>query len=200
VSRSFALVVVLALLVPSFAVAKKPIKRKELLLDALGEELAAKGEYTDEMYIVIRKASGCLDSDRNWEREQERPGDNTPITQIYEMLASSVVCWQGAEKKAQKAGETLEPATAWISARARYIEGYREFINGIHAKLEGDRVRTCKRLFTARDLSEAAVGAAAGLADKFETPAGQAMGAQMDTEAKALKGMVLSEIEHQKCK
>lgn len=199
-SRLSAAVLVLALLVPSFAVAKKPIKRKELTLDAIGVELEARGEYTDDMYVALRKASGCLDSDRNWEREQERPGDNTSITDIYEMLASSVVCWQGAEKKAQKLGEPFAPATAWISARARYIESYREFINGMHAKMEGNRVHVCTRLKTALDLSDLARGAASGLADKFQTPGGQALGAQADTEAQALRGMVLSEYEHQKCK
>ena len=33
-----------------------------------------------------------------------------PLTQIYEMLAGAVVCWQGAEKKAGKVAEEFTAA------------------------------------------------------------------------------------------
>ena len=42
--------------------------------------------------------------------------------------------------------------------------------------------------------------AAAGLADKFTVPSAQALGAQADSEAQALAGMILAEVGNQKCK
>ncbi len=198
--RLILLFLVLSLVLPAAAVAgKKPLKRKPLQLDPLGAEIAAKGEFTDDQWKTLRVASRCLDSDRNWQREQERPGTNVPVHSIYELLSSAVVCWQGAEKKAVKAGEAFAP-TPWVVARARYLEAYRSFMWAIIAKLEGERERVCGRLDTAKDEASAAITAAAGLADKFETTEAKEMGFQLDQEAQALGAMIEDEYRHQKCK
>lgn len=194
------LLLALALLLPAVAVAKKPLKRKPLMLDPLGVEIAAKAELDDDLWKTLRVADRCLDGDKNWKREQERPGTNVPVNSIYELLSSSVVCWQGAEKKAIKAAEPFAPATPWISARARYIEAYRSFMWAIVAKLEGDRSGVCKRLETAREEASTAVTAASGLADRFDSPEARSMGLQLDQEAQTLSVMVEDEHRHQKCK
>jgi hypothetical protein len=197
--RLVLLLVTVALLVPAVAVAKKPLKRKALTLDPLGEEVAAAGEYTDDLYKVMRTADKCLDGDKNWKREQERPTDSLPVNQIYELLSSSVVCWQGAEKKAGKAGEIFAPASTWITARARYIEAYRSFLWAIVAKLEGDRVNVCRRLKTAMDEGLIAKQTASGLADGFAGTDAKSMGLQLDQEAQLLMAQIEDEYKHQKC-
>ena len=145
-SRLSALLLALVLLVPAAALAgKKPLKRKTLQLDPLGEEVATRGEFHDDLYKVLRKADRCLDTDATWQREQQRPGDAAiHPSSLYELLASSVVCWQDAEKKAIAAGDVFSPATLWISSRARYMETYRQFVWGIVAKLDGNQTTTCK--------------------------------------------------------
>ncbi|MCP4869725.1 MAG: hypothetical protein GY898_13510 [Proteobacteria bacterium] len=200
-SRLSALLLALALLVPAAAMAgKKPMKRKALQLDPLGEEVAARGEYTDDLYKVVRKADRCLATDTTWQREQERPGDAAiHPSSLYEMLASSVVCWQEAEKKALAAGEIFAPSAAWISARARYMEAYRQFVWAIVAKLDGNQTTTCKRLVESVAMTNTARDAATGLADRFTVASAQALGAQADSEAQALTGMILGEAEAQKC-
>lgn len=190
---------VLILLAPAAALAGKPVKRKPMQLDPLGVEVAAKGEYTDDLYKVLWSANGCLEGDRNWQREQERPGSNVPVYEIYELLSSSVVCWQMAEKKAGKAGDVFAAAAAWIVARARYIEAYRGYMWAIDAKLEGDRSQVCRRLAAATPQVDAAVQAATGLADAFSQPDGKSMGLQLQQESLGLKGQVEDEIRHQKC-
>jgi hypothetical protein len=194
--------IVLSLLVPVAAQAgKKPMKRKPLQLDPLGEEVATRGEYTDDLYKALRKADRCLDTDRNWQRDQERPGDSRiSPNSLYELLASSVVCWQEAEKKALAQGEVFAPAALWISARARYIETYRQFVWAISAKMDGDYGKTCRRLAEATELLGDTQSSAKGMAEKYTLPGAQALGAQADAEAEALAGMVLSEVSVQKCR
>lgn len=195
------LLLALALLLPAAAAAgKKPMKRKPLLLDPLGVEIAAKGEFTDDLYKTLRVADRCLDGDKHWQREQERPGTNVPVNSLYELLSGAVVCWQGAEKKATKAGEPFAPATPWIVARARYLEAYRSFMWAIVAKMEGDRAVVCRRLETAREEAGAAITAGSGLADLFNNTEAKSMGLQLDQEAQALGAMIEDEYRHQKCK
>jgi len=198
-SRSLLLALLgLGLLLPVSSDARE-MKRKPLLLDGLGEELAAKGEYTDDMYKGLKKADACLKADAHWEREQSRPGSNIPINQIYETLASAVVCWQGAEKKAQKLGDDFAPVTRWVTARTRYIESYRSFVWSLDAKMSGDRAQVCRRLGTAKEQTEAATAAAADLASTYTTPLAQALGAQLDSEAQGLRQIVGDEFLNQKC-
>ena len=192
--------IALALLLPTVAAAKKPLKRKALVLDPLGVEIAANTEFTDDLWKTLRVADRCLDGDKNWKREQERPGTNVPVNSIYELLSSSVVCWQGAEKKAIKAGEPFATVTPWISARTRYIEAYRSFMWAIVAKLEGDRATVCRRLETAQTEAAAAITAASGLADGFDSTDAKSMGLQLDQEAQGMGAMVEDEYRHQKCK
>ena len=198
--RITVLLVALALLLPAAALAKKPLKRKPMVLDPLGAEIAARGELTDDLWKVLRVADRCLDGDKNWKREQERPGTNVPVNSIYELLSSSVVCWQGAEKKAGKAGEPFAVVTPWVSARARYIEAYRSFMWAMVAKLESDRSGVCRRLETARTEGAAAITAAAGLADGFESAEAKSMGLQLDQEARGLGVTIEDEYRHQRCK
>ncbi len=196
--RPALLLVVLSLLLPTAAVAKE-LKRKPLKkLDVLGIELAAKGEYSDDMYKAVRKADRCLEADRNWLREQERP-DPVPVTQLYELVAGAVVCWQGAEAKALKLGPEFEPATLWIQSRTRYIESFRSFLWGIVAKYDGEQAVTCRRLTTAMEEAAAMQAASMGLATKYTTEGAQALGAQADGEAAALGQMIADEFRHQKC-
>ena len=198
--RITVLLVALTLLLPAAALAKKPVKRKAMVLDPLGVEIAARAEFTDDLWKTLRVADRCLDGDKNWVREQERPGTNVPVNSIYELLSSSVVCWQGAEKKALKAGEPFGPVAVWVAARARYIEAYRSFMWAIVAKLDGDRSGVCRRMETAKEEGAAAIRAAAGLADLFDSTDAKAMGLQLDQEAQAMGVMIEDEYRHQKCK
>ena len=122
-----------------------------------------------------------------------------PVSRIYEYLQSAVFCWQTAEKKATKVGDSAEPAASYYAARARYIESFRSYIWGIEAKLAGDKMMTCKRLKVAATEAVIANTASEGLAEKFATDDGKLLGAVTTTSATELGATIASELEHQKC-
>ena len=198
--KKFLVVLLVAAFVPLTAAAapgkkvKKP--KKAELLAPLQDEMEAQGELHKLVTRSIRDADRCMLDDKRWNQALE---DALPVNSIYEMLQGQVFCWQDAEKRAKKGGAPNEPALAFMAARARYVEAYRTYIWGIEAKLLGDRINTCTRMTSAVKEASAAEDAAAGLAEKFSTPEGQALGKYQTDQTGFLVNMVGDEYARQKC-
>ena len=97
---SLLLLLTLCLLVPVTASAGKPGKKKQkpLQLQPLADEIATRGEVTDDMMKVLRFADRCRVGDRRWERGME---EEVPINQLYEQLAGCIHLWnEGAKQSA----------------------------------------------------------------------------------------------------
>ncbi len=186
------------LLVGSSAFAQKAKKAKEMLLAPLAAEFApAEGEeLSKDSKKALNVSERCLKQDRSWLRAQE---NQVPVNQLYESLSSAVVCWQGAEKKAAKAGEVAAPLAWWTAARARYIESYRTYLWAIDAKLAGDRAFVCRRLGSALTESNLAIDASEGLSDKYKGVAAQALAAQLMADVGGLSSAIGSEHKNQGC-
>jgi len=196
-TRTLLLSIAVLLVLPATSLAAKKKEPKPLVLEPLAAELrASQGELSGDQLKVLKIAGRCLVSDKHWERGQE---NNIPVNQIYELLASSVVCWQGAEKKGAKLGESFAAVNRWMVARARYVECLRSFIWGIDAKLSGDRAQVCRRMKTAIEQSAQASEAAAALQESYSTEGAQALAGQMLAEAKGMAEMVGGEFRNQKC-
>ncbi|HCP45056.1 MAG TPA: hypothetical protein DIU15_03390 [Deltaproteobacteria bacterium] len=185
------------LLVPFAAEAKGKKKKKPLQLQALVDELAARGEVSDDMMKAIRFADRCRDSDKRWERGME---DQVPVNQLYEQLAGAVFCWQSAEKKAGKLGGAFEPVTRWVATRARYIETFRGYVWAIDAKLAGESAQVCRRLGAAAEQASAGHKSAEGLIDLYTVEAAKMLAARVDADVEQAGAMIAREIEVQKCR
>lgn len=173
-------------------------KARAMLLQPLADELAVPEgqEQSKDVVKGLNVAERCLKQDRSWQRSQE---NQVPVNQLYESLSSAVVCWQGAEKKAQKAGEPGAPLAWWTTARARYIESFRTYLWAIDAKLAGDRAFVCRRLGSAMVEKAAAEAAGAGLADKYQQVAAQALAAQLSADIGGLAEAIEAEHKNQGC-
>jgi len=188
----------LALMMPAAAMAKKKTP-KPLVLEVLAADLRGEdGALSDEHRKVLKVAGRCVRDDGIWAREME---NREPVTQTYETLAGSVVCWQGAEKKAGKLGEDFAAAGRFITARARYVETLRSFYFALTEKFRtgADGERLCDRLKTALGEAGAANAVGADLAAAFRDEGARAMSAQLDADIKHWGELVAGEFKHQKC-
>jgi hypothetical protein len=185
---------ILALLLLPLSVQARP--KGPSLIEPLVAELTLDPANKDQAK-AIKAAERCLDTDSLWERAQE---NNDPISQVYESLTTAVTCWQGAEKKAAKAGEAMGSLPAWVSARARYLESFRSFVWALDAKFAGNQTYICKRLQTARVEGAAAVVAAENLVDRFGTNEAKALAAAQEATTAAMAQNIADEFAHQKCK
>ncbi len=194
---TFLLAAVLAasLATPALA-AKGPPKLK--LLQPLADELGSAAALTDDGWKAIKAVDQCAVQDLNWERAMA-PEQMTPIDSMFELLASGVVCWQGAEKKAAKVA-TEQPRLAELAAaRARYVEMVRGYYDGFRAKAAGDNNQTCKRFKVAVNQAAAAVGASRGLVDRFDQVENKTVALTVDQKIAAFAELITSEYANQKC-
>jgi len=186
------------LLLPASALAKKKTP-KPLVLEGLAADLrAASGELASDQLKALKVAGRCVQDDRIWAREME---NREPVTQTYETLAGAVVCWQGAEKKAGKVGDSFAAATRFVAARARYVETLRSFYFALTEKFRtgADGQRLCDRLKVALGEAGAANGLGADLAAAFTDEGAKTMAAQLDADIKHWGEVVAAEFKHQKC-
>jgi hypothetical protein len=191
----------LLVLAASGSLASAPLAAKEpkplRVLGPLSLELSEQGALTGDADKALRQADRCIDSDKQWERAQV---NEVPLTQLYETLSSAVVCWQDAEKKGEKLGESYLPAQRWVAARARYVEAYRSFVWAGTAKREGDLMAVCKRLTESMRIVGDANTAAAAMTGLHTSPESQALAAALDQSTRGLGEAIADEFEHQKCK
>jgi len=194
--NSLLLVVTVCLLVPMMANAKGK-KKKPLQLQPLADELAVRGEISDDMLKTLRFADRCRQSDKRWERGM---AEEVPINQLYEQLAGAVFCWQSAEKKSTKLGEAFEPVTRWVATRARYIETFRGYVWAIDAKLAGESAQVCRRLATAAEQAIAGNKSADRLKEFYSVESAKMLAARVDADVEQASAMIAREIEVQKCR
>lgn len=179
------------------ALAKKgPPKLKQL--QGLVDEIGKDKELSDDAWKAIKAADRCANSDLIWERAME-PEQQTPIDMMFEQLASGVTCWQGAEKKAAKAAEELPRLSAFVVARARYVEAMRGFYDAFRAKAVGDINQTCKRFRVAVTQAAAAVESSEGLQDKFGEVDNKTLALTIEQKSAGIAGVISSEYENQNC-
>jgi hypothetical protein len=180
--------------VPALAAKKapKPLKHLQSLVD----EVATAGAVSDDAFKALRYADRCLVADKNWERGMD---NQIPINQLYEQVGGAVTCWQTAEKKLARVGESVAVPATWVSARARYIEAFRGYLWGIDAKLGGKRNQVCRRLREATVQAVAANEASASLADKFKGEAARLLAAAAEQMSGQLGQTIAAEFKHQKC-
>ena len=176
--------------------AKGPPKLK--LLQPLADELAAGGELSDDGWKAIKAADRCAEQDQGWERAMA-PEQQTGIDVMFELLASGVVCWQGAEKKAGKVAAELPRLSLYVTASARYVESMRGFYDAYRAKAVGDNNQTCKRFKVAVTQGAAAVESSAGLQDHFGEAENKVLAATVEQKAIGVAGLITAEHEHQQC-
>ena len=172
--------------------APKPLK----FLSALVDEAASRGEITKEVQRALRYADRCLADDGNWERGMK---NRVPVNQTYELLGGAVMCWQSAEKKFAKVGGVLDVPGKWVSARARYIETFRGYLWGIHAKMNGARSQACRRLREATRQAVLANKASTGLADQFTVDAAKSLALAAEQMSADMGEIVAAEFKNQKC-
>ena len=187
-----------SLLLPGFALAKKKTP-KPLVLEPIAAELRVGGaELSKNQTKALKVAGRCLQDDALWARALE---NREPLTQIYEMLSGSVVCWQGAEKKAGKVSEEFGAAKSFITARARYIETLRSFYFALGEKFRAgaDHDRLCDRLRTAVGEAAAANSIGADLQQKFNGDGAKLLAAQLDADIRGIGEQVAAEFKNQKC-
>jgi len=194
--RSITLLALLSLLIalPALAAKKEPKPLKQL--QPLVDETALVGPVSKDAFKALRYADRCLTSDKNWERAQQ---NQVPINQFYEMLSSAVVCWQTAEKKLGKVGESVVTAGLWVSARARYMEAFRAYVWGVDAKQSGKRNQVCRRLKEATTLAVAANEASSGIVDKFTDANAKGLAMAADQLSEQLGAQIATEFSNQKC-
>jgi hypothetical protein len=182
------------LCLPLSALAANPPKIKVLgpLQTELGESAP------DEALKALKAADQCADSDAIWERAAQSE-QQTPLNQLYEMLASAVTCWQTAEKKGAAVGDAYAAVQPYVQVKARYVAAMRSFLWSLDAKAEGNLAQTCKRLASAATEAGAAAGAAVGLGDAWTNAEAKTLAAQASGYAKQLAEMVVTERNNQKC-
>ena len=189
----------IALLLPGLAVAKKKAP-KPLVLEPIAVDLRVDGaELSKDQLKALKVAGRCVKDDALWARALE---NREPLTQIYEMLAGAVVCWQGAEKRAGKVAEEFSAAKSFITARTRYIEMLRSFYFALGEKFRAgaDHDRLCDRLRAAVGEAAAANEAASGLIEKFNNDPARQLAAQLDADIRGTGEQVAAEYKNQKCK
>jgi hypothetical protein len=176
---------------------KQPKQPKPLLLQPLVDEMQP-GEtpLTKAQDLAVRRSEACLKQDGNWLRAQE---NQVPVNQLYELLSSAVVCWQGAEKKAAAGGEEAAAVARWTAGRTRYMEAFRSWIWAIDAKISNDQRHICQRLTTASQEGAAAIQAADGLSGFYEGAAARALAMQLAADSKSLAEAVGGEFKNQRC-
>lgn len=172
-----------------------PKPPKLLKLQPFADDLGTKGELSEDTWKALKAVDSCLRDDGLWSSS----GEGRTANQIYELAASGVLCWQGASKKVQRAGEQAAPLQRWTDARMKYVEAFRQYIWGIDAKLEGDRKATCTRLIDAARLSGEAQVLAEGLAAAWTLPDAQALATWLDGETRGLGQTISAEAKSQKC-
>ncbi len=195
-SRIFLALVPLCLLVAAPLEAAKKAPKALKFLPALVEEASSKGELSKEAYKALRYADRCLGDDRNWERGMK---NQVPVNETYELLGGAVMCWQTAEKKLTKVGDSLAAPAKWVSARARYIEAFRGYLWGIDAKMSGARAQACRRLREATRQAVLATEASVGLADLFSVESAKALALATEQMSVEMGAVVASEFKNQKC-
>jgi len=195
-SRYFFIIAGIALFIsmPAQAAKKQPKPLKHL--SALVEEVAAHGEISKEAHKALSYADRCLRDDATWERGMQ---NQVPVNQTYELLSGAVMCWQSAEKKFAKVGDSLSVAGKWVSARARYIEAFRGYLWGIDAKMSGERSQACRRLREAVRQAALANDASVGLADAFTVDSAKALALAAEKLSGEMGAIVASEFKNQKC-
>jgi hypothetical protein len=188
----------LLLLPPASALAKKKAPKPLVLEGVAADFRDAAGELAADQTKALKVAGRCVQDDRIWAREME---NREPVTQTYETLAGAVVCWQGAEKKAGKLGDSFAAATRFIAARARYVETLRSFYFALTEKFRtgADGQRLCDRLTVALGEAGAANELGADLAAAFTNEDAKTMSAQLDADIKHWGEVVATEFKHQKC-
>lgn len=182
----------LLLLVPALAFAAP--KAKVMKLQPLIDEVGASA--SKEALAAVQAAERCLKLDENWEMAQEQ---RIPPNQLYELLATAVVCWQGAEKKAGKAADGA-PLVAWTAARARFVESYRSFVWAIDAKVSSNNEHVCKRMKTAQTELAAALAAADKLDGAMQTAAAKGWAAAQAKSTRDFASIFEGEASAQRCK
>ncbi len=190
------LLLLAALLLPAAGQAA-PKKAKELLLQPLVEEMKApEVELTKAQAVAVKRSESCLQQDSNWLRAQQ---NQVPVSQLYELLGSAVVCWQGAEKKAAAAGAEGLALHGWTAGRTRYMESFRSWMWAVDAKMSNDRRHICQRLETASKEALASVQAADGLAERYQGAGAKAMAFQLEADSKVMAETVSTEYKNQRC-
>lgn len=192
---SLCLLAATLLAVPAHA-KKGPPKLKQL--QPLADELGKDKELSDDAWKAIKAADRCANQDLVWERAMEAE-QQTPIDEMYELLAGGVTCWQTAEKKASKVAEEVPRVGKLAAARGRYVEAMRGFYDGFRAKAVGANNQTCKRFKVAVGQAAAAVEATTGLADQFGEVENKKTAMIVEQKAAAIAELIGSEYENQKC-
>jgi hypothetical protein len=185
-----------ALLTSPALAEKGPPKLRQL--QTMADELGATAELSKDAWTAIKVADRCATQDLNWERAME-PEQQTPIDAMFELLASGVVCWQGAEKKAGKVAEEQPRIAEFVGARARYVEMIRGYYDGFRAKAVGDLNQACKRFKVAVAQAAAGVEAGHGLADRFDQVENKTLALTIDQKIAAVAELITSEYANQKC-
>ncbi len=195
-NRSFLIFAGISLLIAAPLQAAKKEPKPLKFLSALVEEVAARGEISKEAHRALSYADRCLRDDSTWERGMK---NRVPVNQTYELLGGAVMCWQSAEKKFAKVGESLSVPAKWVSARARYIEAFRGYLWGIDAKMSGERSQACRRLREATRQAGLANTASVGLADAFTADSAKALALAAEKLSGEMGVIVATEFKNQKC-
>lgn len=194
--RRILLVLLAAALVPALAQGA-PKQAKEMLLQPLVDEMKqGDAPLTKGQEVAAKRAEACLKQDANWLRGQR---NEIPLNQLYELLGSAVVCWQGAEKKSASFGEEAAAVLGWTAARARYMESFRSWIWALDAKFANDQRHLCQRLKSASSEGIAALKATDGLAESYSGPTAKALAYQLHNDTKTLAEAISSEVKNQRC-
>jgi hypothetical protein len=172
----------------------KPPKLKRLA--PVAAELDAQAPLDEASWKALKFADGCLNDDEIWEAKLNN--ETTPH-QLYEALSFPVICWQDAERKLQKIGAPLAVALPWVSARARYVEGFRAYMAAMEALVDGERKAVCDRLQEATRVAAILQTAAAGLGDRFQTADAKVLAVWLDGESKKLGQTIAADVARQKC-
>jgi hypothetical protein len=178
---------------PSLA-AKGPPKLKELgpMQVELGDALS------DDSWKGLKAADRCANADRTWMRAME-PEQQNGIDALVEMMAAPVTCWQGAEKKVEKAGDELASVLAYTSAQKHYVESLRAYLFAVQAKVMGDQLNGCKRFKLAIVEAAEATTATEGLVERFTSVESKTLAAQLAENTRGMGATLATEYASLKC-